>query len=137
MADIRIRHLREDDLPALQRLSPPKPLIEFLVYVTLVAEVEGEVAGYTQFSLTPDGTLHSLAIRVGAAWTGRGIGRALLAEKVALAKDAGAKRHIYAVDANGKEALVKILLEQGMHLCHQQPGVRLYVASLTEAADGA
>jgi len=138
MSDVLIRPMRESDLPELQKLSPPhlKPFVHFLVYVTLVAEVEGKVAGYTQFSLSPDGTLHSLAIRVGQDWMGRGIGQQLMEEKVALAKDAGAKRHIYAVDTEGKESLKAILIKQGMHLCHSQAGVTLYVASLTTEDDG-
>jgi ribosomal protein S18 acetylase RimI-like enzyme len=128
---VTIRMLREEDLPALQRLSPPKPPVEFRVYVTLVAEIDGVIAGYTQFALTPDGTLHSFAFRVGAEWTGRGIGQRLLAEEVALAKAAGAKFHIYAVDAEGKDALQAILRKQGMHRCHTLGDVVIYAASLT------
>ncbi len=109
-----------DDLPQLQRLSPPdvKPVLDFFMYPTLVAvEAEHIVLGYTQFSFGPDKTLHSLAIRIAAEAKGKGVGSALMAEKVRLARAAGARMHLYAVAKDGEEALKKILLKQGMHLC--------------------
>jgi GNAT superfamily N-acetyltransferase len=116
-----------DDLERLQQLSPPevKPVIEFFTQPCLVAEVDGTVAGYTQFTLGLDNVLHSRAIRVDAAFKGQGVGAALIEEKVRLAKIAGAKMHLYAVDRDGEVALKKILVKQGMHLCKDGP-VQLY-----------
>lgn len=128
---VTIRMLREEDLPILQALSPPKNPAEFRAYVTLVAEVEGTVAGYAQFALTMDGTLHSFAIRVAAEWTGRRIGQRLHEEKVAIARAAGAKFHVYAVDAADRDALHAILRKQGMHRCHALDDVVIYAQSLT------
>lgn len=118
-----------DDLAALQKLSPPsiKPEAEFFAYPTLVAEIDGEIAGYTQWSLGPDKTLHSLAIRIGAQWKGRGLGQALMEEKCRLAREAGARRHMYAIAKDGEEALKKIVTKLGMHLCQTLGEVYLYV----------
>ena len=130
--DVLVRSMSPDDLPALQRLSPPhlKPAVHFAVYATLVAEIDGEVVGYTQFSLTPDGILHSLAIRVGRK--GQGIGQKLMETKVRLAKAAGARMHMYAVDRHGEVALKKILVSLGMHLCQQHGDVLVYAGSLSD-----
>jgi GNAT superfamily N-acetyltransferase len=137
MSDIVVRPMEPMvDLPALQRLSP-KPAGEFYVRATLVAEIDGEIAGYTQFSLGPDNVLHSLAIRVGAAFKGRGVGQALMDAKVALAKEAGATMHFYAVQRDGEEALKKILLRQGMHLCQDHGDLLVYAGSLRDGHDAA
>ena len=133
-AIVTIRMMDNADLPALQVLSPPgvKPVIEFFVYPTLVAVVDGEIAGYTQFSLGPDKVLHSLAIRIGARWKGHGIGQQLMDAKVDLAKRAGATMRFYAVARDGEEALKKILVKQGMHCCQKQGAIWIYATALTE-----
>lgn len=125
-----------DDLPALQKLSPPhvKPEAEFFAHPTLVAEMDGEIAGYTQWCLTPDKTLHSLAIRIGAPWKGRGIGQALMEGKCRIARDAGARRHMYAIARDGEEALKKIVTKLGMHLCQTLGEVYLYVGHFDDDA---
>lgn len=133
MTDVTVRPASlPDDLPALQRLSPPeiKPVVDFYVHATLVAEIGGELAGYTQFCVTPDKVLHSTAIRIGAEWKGRGIGQQLMDAKVELAKQAGAQMHYYAVDPDGEAALKKILEHQGMRLLCKRVGVWVYVQDL-------
>lgn len=128
-----IRNSGPEDLPQLVALSPPevKPTIQFRVYPTLVAETEdGTLAGYTQFCLTPDGILHSLAIRIGARWKGKGVGQSLMEEKLRLARDAGATMHIYAVAQDGEVALKKILERLGMHACQRRGDVIVYMQDL-------
>jgi ribosomal protein S18 acetylase RimI-like enzyme len=124
VAHVTIRSSGPLDLPRLIELSPPevKPTVHFFVYATLVAEVDGVIAGYTQSSLTPDGILYSLAIRVDAAYQGQGIGQQLMEIKVHLATMAGAKMHFYALAHDGEEAIKRICLRLGMHLCQRQPG---------------
>ena len=124
-----------DDLEALQRLSPPsvKPEVEFYAYATLVAEIDGEVAGYPQFAITPDKVLHSTAIRIGAEWKGQGVGRALMEEKVRMAREVGARMHFYAVALDGEVALKKILEGLGMHRCQEHGDVLIYVQSFGDA----
>ena len=119
---ITIRSSGPEDFSRLMALSPPsvKPPVHFLVYATLVAEVDGVIAGYTQSSLTPDGILYSLAIRIDAAYKGQGIGQKLMETKVALAIEAGAKMHFYALAHDGEEAIKRICLRLGMHLCQRQ-----------------
>jgi GNAT superfamily N-acetyltransferase len=95
-----------------------------------VAEVDGEVAGYTQYSLTPDGILHSLAIRIDAKHKGKGLGQKLMDAKVDLARRAGARVHFYAIAADGEVALKKIVEKQGMHLCQKHEKTWVYVAAL-------
>ena len=118
---VTVRLMGPDDLARLQELSPPsvKNPAEFFVYATLVAEIDGRIVGYTQSTLTPDGILYSLAIRIDAAYKGRGIGRQLMETKVNLARRAGAKTHFYALARDGEEAIKKICLRLGMHLCQQ------------------
>lgn len=125
---VTLRSMCCEDLPALQKLSPPevKPLVQFFVYSTIVATIDDEVVGYTQFCLTPDGILHSYAIRVAADHKGRGIGTKLIACKERLAQEAGAKFHFYAVAQNGEEALKKLLLKAGHHLCQDHDGIQVY-----------
>lgn len=124
------------DWEALQRLSPPKMKnpAEFFTYATLVAEVHGEVAGYHQFCLTPaDKVLHSFAFRIGAKWKGQGIGQKLADAKVEIAKAAGARMHMYAVDAHNEPALKKICDKQGMHACQQHGPTIIYVQGFGDA----
>lgn len=130
--DVTIRAMTREDFPALRALSPRdrKDPVQFFVYATLVAEVQGEIAGYTQFSLQPDGVLHSLAIRIGPEWKGKGIGQKLMDAKVALAKAAGAHMHFYAVAKDGEVALKKILENQGMHRCQDRGEYVIYVSAL-------
>lgn len=132
---IRIRLMKAGDLPELEKLSPPhlKPTVQFFAYTTLVADAgAGELAGYTQFALTPDGILHSYAIRVGEGWKSKGIGRQLMAAKMAIAKAAGGKMHFYAVDPKGDAALKRILIGLGMHLCLKQEDAWVYSGSLID-----
>src|ERR1051326_2752063 len=129
---VTVRMMTRGDLPDLRRLSPRerKNPLEFFIYPTLVAEVDGEIAGYTQFALGPDGVLHSLAIRIGADYKGMGIGQRLMDTKEALAKAAGAKIHLYAIAKDGEEALKKIVTKQGMHLCQRHGDLLLYAKQL-------
>jgi ribosomal protein S18 acetylase RimI-like enzyme len=127
---ITIREMRREDLDALHRLSPAavKNPVEFHVYPTLVAVTdEGEIAGYTQFSLGPDRILHSQAIRVDTRFKGQGVGRALANERIRLGQLAGATAHFAAVAPDGEEAMKKILVAQGMHLCRKSPNAWVYV----------
>ena len=133
-----LRPMAPADVPGCVAISEPLPdraprlELEFFVYPTLVAEVDGVIAGYTQFTLTPDGTLHSLALRIGTAWKGQGLGGQLMARKVELAKAAGATTHIYAVAKDGEVALKKILERLGMHACQARGGVVIYMQWLGE-----
>ena len=132
---ITVREMRREDLPRLQEISPieRKNPIEFHVYPTLVAVTdEGEIAGYTQFSLGPDRVLHSLAIRVDARFKGQGVGKALADERDRLGALAGATAHFAVVDPQGEEALKKILVAQGMHLCRKLPNAWVYVKHFGE-----
>lgn len=128
-----IRPIGLADLPRLRELSPPdvKPPVHFYVYPTLVAEIDGVIVGYTQFTLTPDGILYSLAIRIDAAWKGQGIGRRLMEAKTKLGVQAGATMHLYGLRHDGEEAIKKICLGLGMHLCQRQGDVDIYAMSLS------
>lgn len=134
MITVRAAHFPED-LERLQELSPPevKPVIQFFTQPCLVAELEGRILGYTQFTLGPDRVLHSTAIRVAAEAKGQGVGAALMEEKVRLARIAGARLHLYPVDREGEVALKKILLKQGMHLCKDGP-TQIYAEHFEEIA---
>lgn len=125
---VTIRTMYGVDLRRLQELSPPavKPMVHFAVYPTLVAEIDGEIVGYTQFTLTPDGILYSLAIRVDARWKGHGIGKRLMEEKIRIAKEAGARMHFYSLAHDGEQAIKRICLGLGMHLCQRQGDVDIY-----------
>ena len=129
-----IRPMLPEDLPALQAISPPevKPVIEFSVFPTLVAEVDGVVAGYTQFTVTPDRTFHSMAIRIAPAFKGQGLGQALADARVALGREHGCTMHIAGVAAEGEDAMKKILLRQGLHLCRKIEGVWIYVGGFDD-----
>jgi ribosomal protein S18 acetylase RimI-like enzyme len=128
---ITIRGMQPQDLERLYELSPPevKNPADFSVYPTIVAVASGEVVGYAQFSLGPDRVLHSQALRVVEDMKGQGIGAVLCAERVRLAKAAGATFHLYAVHPSA-EPLIKILLKQGMHLCKRLPDLHLYAQDL-------
>jgi ribosomal protein S18 acetylase RimI-like enzyme len=127
-----IRNAGPEDLARLMELSPPevKRPVEFAIYPTLVAELDGVIAGYTQFCLTPDGILHSLAIRIGAAYKGQGVGSELMEAKLRLARAAGAHTHIYAVAKDGEVALKKILDRLGMHACLTRGDLVIYMQDL-------
>ena len=129
---MRIRTLAPDDLQAVQTISPAdiKPVIEFSAFPTLVAEQDGRIAGYCQFTVTPDLTLHSLAIRVHADFKGQGVGQQLADARVEIGRQLGCTFHIAAVAAEGEEAMKKILLNQGLHLCRQRPDVWIYAGGL-------
>src|SRR5262245_35656573 len=128
--------MSNEDIPACVAMSEPLPgrserlREEFDAYPTLVAEVDGRIAGYTQFSLGPDGVLHSLALRISPEFKGQGIGQRLMDAKVALARRVGAHMHMYAVARDGEVALKKILERQGMHLCQDRGELLIYVAPL-------
>lgn len=104
----------------------------FFVYPTLVAEVEGRVVGYTQFTLGLDNVLYSMYLRVLKEYWGNGIAQKLMEAKVECAKLAGATRHLYTVSRNGKDAVHKICLKLGMHLCHEQGDVLVYAQTFGE-----
>jgi len=134
---ITLREMQRADLPALRELSPAevKNPAEFLVHPTIVAVTEtGEIAGYTQFSLGPDKILHSLAIRVAKEFKGQGVGTMLVAERIRLARLAGATFHLAAVDPKGEVALKKILLAEGMHLCRKLDHAWIYAQDLGDDA---
>jgi GNAT superfamily N-acetyltransferase len=129
-----------NDMPQLQELSPPsvKPALDFFMYPTLVAvEIHEstfaqyepdreEILGYTQFAFGPDLVLHSKAIRIAKEAKGKGVGAALMTEKIRLARLAGARMHLYPVDTHGEVALKKILLKLGMHLCKDGDPIQIY-----------
>lgn len=127
-----VRLMGPSDLPRLQELSPPtvKNPAEFFVHATLVAEIDGDIVGYTQSSLGPDGILYSLAIRIDAAYKGRGIGKKLMETKVELARAAGATSHYYAIAHDGEEAIKRICRGLGMHLCQQRGAIDVYAMTL-------
>lgn len=133
-----IRPMSSEDLGRLIELSPPdvKPTVQFFVYPTLIAWFHGVIVGYTQFTLTPDGILYSLAIRVDAAYKGQGIGQKLMETKAALATEAGAKMHFYALAHDGEEAIKRICLRLGMHLCQSEGNVDVYSMSLRPKGGG-
>lgn len=162
---ITIREMQRADLERLGELSPPiegageghaKNPAEFHAYPTLVAVADpsiaarmvasgevppgavspdGLVVGYAQYTISPDGTLHSQAIRVSRKFKGQGIGARLVAERIRIAKSVGARFHLYAVDPEGEVALKSILVGQGMHLCRRLPHVWLYAQDLVEEED--
>ena len=133
---IVVRRMSREDLDACVAISEPLPdraariHEEFSVYATLVAELAGAVAGYTQFCLTPDGVLHSLALRVAPSAKGQGVGQALMNEQVRLAKICGGRMHFYAIAKDGEVALKKIVERLGMHACQDRGEVLIYVATL-------
>jgi GNAT superfamily N-acetyltransferase len=134
VTDLSIRPMDRADLPRLQELSPPsvKPVEEFAMYSTLVAELAGRLVGYTQFYLSVDKILHSRAIRIEEGHKGQGIGRALMEGKEALARSLGAIAHYYPVDRDGEVALKKMLTSMGFHLCLKHQHVWVYVKDLGE-----
>jgi len=130
MTQVYIRPARiPDDMPRLLEISPVtvKPESDWYLYPTLVAEMGDRVVGYTQFSVGPDMILHSKAIRVDGDYKGHGIGAMLMAAKVDIAKKAGCRAHMYPVATQGEQALKKILLKSGMHLCKDGPEWQLYM----------
>jgi GNAT superfamily N-acetyltransferase len=129
-----IRAMLPKDLPALQVISPPsvKPVVEFDVFPTLVALVDGVIAGYTQFTVTPDRVFHSMAIRVAPEFKGQGIGQALADARVGLGRDLGCVMHMAAVAAEGEEAMKKILLRQGLHLCRKLGPMWIYLGGFDD-----
>jgi len=133
-----------------------KELIDFIVYPTIVAVApwsvgermvangeisqlalssDGLVVGYAQFTFTADKIFHSRSIRVSRKFKNQGIGAMLCAERVRLARAAGSMFHLYIIAADGEEALKKIVIAQGMHLCCKFPGVWLYAQDLHEEED--
>src|SRR5262249_54723094 len=95
---------------------------------------DGLVVGYAQFVLTIDKVLHSYSIRVSRKFKGQGIGERLHAERVRLAKAAGARIHFYAVDPAGEVALQKIVVAQGMHRCFSVANGYIFAQSLEDEA---
>jgi ribosomal protein S18 acetylase RimI-like enzyme len=136
MSEVSVRRMSNEDLAACIAISEPLPERaerieeELSVYPTLVAEIDGAIVGYTQFSLGPDKILHSLAFRVASVAKGQGVGSALMKEKVRLAKICGARMHMYAVAKDGEVALKKILERQGMHPCQDHGEIIIYVSAL-------
>ena len=127
---MNIRHARyPDDLERLQELSPPviKHVSEFFIFPTLVAEIDGVIAGYTQFTVTPDRVFHSMAIRIGKEYKGQGVGQALADNRVAFGRAAGCIMHFALVDADGEEAMKKILVKQGLHLCQKRDKDKIWI----------
>lgn len=156
---ITLRPMQTADLERLYELSPSvegqgegnvKDPAEFHAYPTIVAVADmtiakrmvangevpasavspdGLVVGYAQYAIT-DHILNSRAIRVSRKFKGQGIGERLVAERIRLAKQAGATFHLYGVDPGGEVALKKILIAQGMHLCQKRPEIWLYAQDL-------
>lgn len=127
--DVMIRMANPLDMATLREMSPAdvKNPVEFLTMPTLVADEGGQVVGYTQFYITVDGVLVSRAIRIAAHMKGRGIGQMLLEVKEALAIKAGARSHLYPVDAKGEQSLKHILNKMGFHLCQTQAGTEFWL----------
>jgi GNAT superfamily N-acetyltransferase len=127
--------MQRADMPALLKLSPPeiKPVAEWLALPTLVATEDEVVVGYTQFAFNPsDLTFTSRAIRVDAAHKGKGIGQMLADERLKIGRAVGAKIHFAPVAREGEEAMKKILLKQGLHLCQKTGDLWLYVGTFEE-----
>jgi ribosomal protein S18 acetylase RimI-like enzyme len=102
-----IRAARPDDGPALQAIDratwswdvSPAPVgaAAYRPEETLVAELDGEVAGYVALgAATPlESNRHVVHVRglaVAPAYQGRGIGRALVEAAVRVARERGARR---------------------------------------------
>jgi len=130
--DVVVRMMAPLDIPELRKISPSdvKNPFDFLVYSTLVAEQQGRILGYTQYYVTVDGVLHSLAIRIIPESKGQGVGSMLMDVKEAIAIKAGAKTHLYIIATEGEEALKKIVTKMGMHKCQKHGAVEFWVRSM-------
>jgi GNAT superfamily N-acetyltransferase len=146
----RLRELSPEAEGQAPGSAAHKDPTDFVVYPTIVAVADlatarrmvkagevpksavspdGLVVGYAQFSLGVDSILHSRAIRVSRKFKNQGIGALLCAERVRLARLAGATFHLYGIHPE-QRALQTVVEKLGMHCCRKLPTIWLYAQDL-------
>ena len=99
-----------------------RPLAWHRDHPTLVAELDAQIVGYTSYILA-HGTMLWIETCVAADYRGRGIGRALMTERLRIAEQLGMQ-----IVAGGvkecNEVMVYLLESLGLHPCQRIPGGR-------------
>lgn len=90
------------------------------VVPTMVLGARGELVAYLQFSLTP-GTLYQYDLGVDPAHQGRGLGRALFAERLRMGANLGATRAVGAT-APDNRAMLALFAEARFEVAATLPG---------------
>jgi len=131
--DVIIRLMSPSDIPELRSISLIRGQKTAFWYggVTLIAEFEGRIVGFTQYYISVDGILHSDTINIIEQMKGRGIGAMLHEVKEAIAIKLGARTHMHLVSHNGDIALKKILVKRGFHLCQRHDNVEFWIKSFS------
>lgn len=132
--DVTVRLMSPSDIPELQKMSLIRGQKTVFWYgaITLVAEFEHRIVGFTQYYISVDMILHSDTIRIAPDMKGKGIGGMLTEVKEAIAIKVGARVHMHMVSHNGEIALKKILTKMGFHLCQRHGPTEFWVKSFNE-----
>lgn len=103
---------------------PRRPSGWFVAYPTLVAVTDGEILGFTSFSIGNYTGLIMLTgqdLCVSPDYQGCGIGKALHLERVAIGKGVGARMWSGITQPENK-AMIAIFEQCGYHACQPAPG---------------
>jgi len=116
--DAAVRHI----FAACHPLWPPRGVNWYTAYPTLVVARDGELVGFTSFSVSPSPagptTLYGNDLCVLPIHQGEGIGWALAETRLAIGRAVGATTFI-GVTEDSNKSMIHIFERQGFHPCQR------------------